>query len=610
MRVVARLWQRLWSADLREMLRRQRRILALLWQASPRWTLVTSVLMALEILLGIGLLYLLKRLVDVITVSLAEGSGMQLGPVLFFVGLTAACSLGFMGARALTRVAREAQGLEVADHVDGRIHAQAVGLDLSFYESPRYFDTLQRARMAGSARPAQVVANLMQLGKSVLMLGAITVLIATISWMLLPIVLLAVIPALVVRLLFTRQLYEWQRERTQLERRASYLDMLLTSDLNAKELRLNQLGEFLTRQYRDIRQLIRRERMRITRRRTFNELLVTGFASVVFFLALGLLAWQTAEGTNSVGNLVLFLLIFQRAQSTGQELVGQLSRLYQDHLFMGMLFEFFDVRPRVRDPETPLTLPKRPEQGFRLEQLHFTYPGTTREVLRNINLEIRPGQVVALVGGNGSGKTSLIKLLCRLYDPSAGRVLLDGTDIRRFNAEAYRRQFSVIFQDYGRYAETVRENIRFGDVSQPRDTPQVAEAAEKAGAMSFIRELPHGLDTRLSRMFDDSVDISIGQWQRIALARAFMHDSHLVILDEPTSSMDPGAEFELFENFRERIGGRAALIISHRLSTVRMADYIYVLDRGEIREQGTHDELMVRGGHYQSLFTMQAHHYR
>lgn len=604
------MWQRLRSADPAELLARQRRILALLWQASPRWTLISSLLMGLEILLGIGLLYLLKRLVDVITLSLAEGEGMQLAPVLLFVGLTAACSVGFMGARALARVAREAQSMEVADHVDGRIHAQAVGLDLSFYESPRYFDTLQRARMAGGARPAQVVTNLMQLGRGLLMLGAITVLMATISWVLLPILLVAVLPALLVRLLFTRELHQWQRRRTQLERRSGYLDTLLTSDFHAKELRLNQLGRFLIEQFRAIRQQIRSEQMRIIQRSSRNEFLVGGFASLVFFLALGVLAWQTAEGANSVGDLVLFLLILQRAQSTGQELVSQASRLYEDHLYMGMLFEFFDVRPRVAEPEAPLALPERPRQGFRVEHLHFAYPNTEREVLRDINLEIRPGQIIALVGGNGSGKTSLIKLLCRLYDPDGGRILLDGTDIRHFESEAYRRQLSVIFQDYGRYADTVRENIRFGDVASPRDTPLVAEAAEKAGAMEFIQALPRGLDTRLSRMFDDGVDISVGQWQRIALARAFMHRSNLVILDEPTSSMDPGAEFALFENFRERIGERSALIISHRLSTVRMADYIYVLDDGEIREQGTHDELMARAGHYAKLFSMQAYHYR
>lgn len=604
------MWQRLRSADPAELLARQRRILALLWQASPRWTLISSLLMGLEILLGIGLLYLLKRLVDVITFSLAEGEGMQLAPVLLFVGLTAACSVGFMGARALARVAREAQSMEVADHVDGRIHAQAVGLDFSFYESPRYFDTLQRARMAGGARPAQVVTNLMQLGRGLLMLGAITVLLATISWMLLPILLVAVLPALLVRLLFTRELHQWQRRRTQLERRSGYLDTLLTSDFHAKELRLNQLGHFLIEQFRAIRQQIRSEQMRIIQRSSRNEFLAGGFASLVFFLALGVLAWQTAEGANSVGDLVLFLLILQRAQSTGQELVSQASRLYEDHLYMGMLFEFFDVRPRVAEPEAPLALPERPRQGFRVEHLHFAYPNTEREVLRDINLEIRPGQIIALVGGNGSGKTSLIKLLCRLYDPDGGRILLDGTDIRHFESEAYRRQLSVIFQDYGRYADTVRENIRFGDVSSPRDTPLVAEAAEKAGAMEFIQALPRGLDTRLSRMFDDGVDISVGQWQRIALARAFMHRSNLVILDEPTSSMDPGAEFALFENFRERIGERSALIISHRLSTVRMADYIYVLDDGEIREQGTHDELMARAGHYAKLFSMQAYHYR
>lgn len=592
-------------------LRTLRRIFPLLWQSSPKWTLMSSLLMAVEIFFGLAVLFLLKRLVDVVSVMLgAEAPADGIGPVLLTVALTGFCSLGYLVARGLSGLAREAQGLMVADTIDREIHLRAIRADLAFYESPRYFDTLQRARQSGNQRPVQVVSNLMMLIKNTLMLAGIVVLITTINLMLLPLLFLAIVPALLVRIHFTRHLYDWQRRRTQMERRSGYIDWLLTSDINAKELRLNQLGDYLRDRYTDLRATIRRERMHITKRRTSVEILVAAAATAAFFSALAFLAWQTSQGRNSVGDLVLFLLIFQRAQAMGQELVQQLSKLYEDHLYVGLLFEFLDVRPGIESPERPVDTPASMTKGVCMENVSFRYPGTERDVLKNINISIRPGQIVALVGANGSGKTSLIKLLCRLYDPTSGRITLDGIDAKAYSLEEYRRVFSVIFQDYGRYADTARDNIRYGDITQPEDTPLIQKAGVKSGADPFIQKLEKGYDTPLTRMFDGGCELSIGQWQKVALARAFMHQSQVIILDEPTSALDPGAEFELFQDFRERIDHRAALIISHRLSTVRMADYIYVLDQGVIREQGTHDELIRQQGMYNELFSQQAYHYR
>ncbi|PAU74729.1 ABC transporter ATP-binding protein [Halomonas salipaludis] len=588
-----------------------RRILPMLWKSSRKWTVLSTLLMALEVVFGLAVLYLLKQLVDVVTQMLgSEGDPGGLSHVLLYVALTGASTVAFIAARSLSGLAREAQGMMVADYVDREVHSRAVRADLAFYESPRYHDTLERARQSGNQRPAQVASNLMMLGKNSLMLAAVVVLIVTINWLLLPVLLIAIVPALLVRIYFTRYLYEWQRRRTQMERRAAYLDWLMTSDINAKELRLNQLGDYLRDQYSKLRATIRGEKLAITKRRTSVEMVVASIASVAFFGSLGFLAWQTAEGRNSVGDLVLFLLIFQRAQSMGQELVQQLSKLYEDHLYVGLLFEFLDIRPAIAEPEEPREVPAEPREGVCFENVGFCYPGTDSQVLHNIDLTIRPGQIVALVGANGSGKTSLIKLLCRLYDPTSGRITLDGIDVREFGIEEYRRVFSVIFQDYTHYATSVRDNIRFGDIREPEDTPAVRTAAINAGAAPFIETLKRQYDTPLTRMFDDGQELSIGQWQKIALARAFMHRSNVIILDEPTSALDPGAEFELFENFRERIDHRAALVISHRLSTVRMADYIYVMDKGVICEAGTHDELIKRQGIYCELFRRQAHHYR
>ena len=587
-----------------------RRVLTLLWQTSPGWTVVASLLMLLEIGFGLAVLYIIKQLVDVITVSLQAGGEADIERVLTWVVSAGACTVGFLVSRSLAALAREAQGLRVAERIDGMIHDGALRADLAFFESPQYFDTLKRARQSGNQRPAHVVGNVLQLSKNGVMLAAVVALMFTIHPLLVVLVAIATLPALAVRVHFTRSLYQWQRERTQLERRAAYLDRVMTSDAHAGELRLNRIGRLLRDWYRQIRGRIRGEHLHILRRRTLLELCVGIVTTVLFFLALAWLARETAAGNNSVGELVLFLMVFQRAQAVGQEMVRQLSAFQEDHLYLGQLFEFLDVRPRITSPENPRPLPDPVQQGLVFEGVSFTYPGMDGEVLHSIDLAVAPGRVMALVGANGSGKTSLIKLMCRLYDPSAGRITLDGIDVRKFDLSAYRRLFSVIFQDYARYAMTVRDNIRFGDIREPVDSPRIEQAAEAAGADTFIRELERGYDTPLSRMFDGGQELSLGQWQRIALARALMHDSSFIILDEPTSALDPEAEFQLFENFRDRIGHRGAILISHRLSTIRMADEICVLEEGRITERGSHDELVRAGAVYAGMFERQGRFYR
>ncbi|MFY2763003.1 ABC transporter ATP-binding protein [Arenimonas sp. MALMAid1274] len=591
-------------------LRALRRMVPLLWASAPGWTVLGTLMMAAEIGFGLAALYLIKSLIDSVTSVLGAAGAPAMDGLLRDVVLTGACTLAFMAARSVSAFAREAQGLYLAEHINGLIHAGAIRADLAFFESPRYFDTLQRARAAGSQRPAQVVTNLLMLGKNVLLLGGVVVLMGSINWLLLAILAVVVLPALAVRLYFTRHLYDWRKRRTQMERQAGYLDWLMTSDTHAKEIRLGHFGHYLADRYRALRGQVRDEQLRIGARRTRLELLVTALGTLAFFGALGFLAYETVAGRNSVGDLALFLVIFQRAQAMGQEMVQQTSQLYEDQLYVGLLFEFLDIQPALVDAPVAAPLPPARGDGLRVEGVGFTYPGTTREVLRDIHLHIPEGRVVALVGANGSGKTSLIKLLTRLYDPSRGRITLDGQDVREFGIEPYRRLFSVIFQDYARYAASARENIRLGDVRVPEDSPRVVEAAIKSGADAFLRDLPAGYDTPLTRMFDGGQEISQGQWQKVALARAFLPDSRIIVLDEPTSALDPTAEFELFKDFRSIIGRRSALVISHRLSTIRQADYIYVLEHGAILEAGSHDELIARDGAYARLFESQAHFYR
>jgi ATP-binding cassette, subfamily B, bacterial len=587
-----------------------RRIWQVLMAASPRWTAGALIATLIETFLSIASLYVIKLLVDAIGEGL-KAPDARAGILLMLV-LTGATFLAATAAQSLAGYVRGQQGFEVAEFIDRQIHQRAIEVDLAFFESPLYLDSLQKAREAGTQRPAQVVANLLALLRGGIMLFGIFWMLLAIEWRLLPVLAVMVGLALVVRLTSTRRMFAWRMQQAQLERKAGYLDWMLTSNTHAKELRLNQLGQHFSAAYTALRRQIRAGHFTLEKRRLRAELGVALVATLIFVSASGYLITLALAGALSVGQVVLFVMLLRRAEASGNEVVSALSRLMDDFLYLDRLFLFLDTRSGLGETtrgHSPHALPASPHE-VRFESVSFSYPGAARPAVAGLDLVLRTGQITALVGENGSGKTTLIKLLTRLYDPTAGRITLDGVDIRAFDPEAYRRLFSVIFQDYAMYPETVSENIRFGDVTLPDAARRVPAAAHQGGAEGFIARLSKGFETPLTSLFDDGHDLSLGQWQRLALSRAFYPASQFMILDEPTSAVDPAAEFALFENFRARLGGRGALIISHRLSTVRQSDHCYVLADGRITEAGTHDSLVRQGGVYAKLFEQQAVHYR
>jgi ATP-binding cassette subfamily B protein len=586
------------------------RIIALLGKACPWLSVVVAVATLLEAVSGIGLLYMVKLLVDEISGNAAALRSDGVASVLPLLVTTGGVILAAVLLQSVSNVLRMRQGLAVSEYVDREIHDRAISVDLQFYESPRYYDALERARHGGAQRPAQIVSNVVQTFKAAIVLAAVLLMLAGIDLLLLPILLVPVLIALLVRLHYTRKLFDWRMGRAQLERRAGYLDWLLTSAAHAKELRLNRIGGFFRDQYRALKAQIRKGHIDIEQARLWTEFVVAVVGTAVFIGATAWLLQQSLSQQRPIGDVVLFVLLLRRAEGGGAELVGSVSRIVDDHLYLRRLFDFLAIRPVISAPVRPAPIPADIRDGVRLSNVSFKYDGAQDHALQDVSLQIRPGQIVALVGENGSGKTTLIKLLTRLYDPTGGSITLDGTDIRELDPLEYRRLFSVIFQDYAMYAETAGDNIRFGDVALPASPLAINGAAVRAGAAGFIERLPQSYDTPLTKLFDDGQDLSIGQWQRLALARAFYPRSKFVILDEPTSAVDPKAEFELFEHFRERIGGRGALVISHRLSTIRQADYAYVLQGGRIVEHGAHDDLVAAQGGYAELFDKQARHYR
>ena len=556
-------------------------------------------------------LYLTKLVVDAVTTALeAPDKGAAFGQVTLLIGLTGGVVLLSALCRSIAGLVSEAQGQVITDHMSDLLHAKSIEVDLEYYESAQYYDKLHRAQREAPYRPVRIVNGLVQVAQSGISLLAMAGLLFSFHWGIAAILFAAAVPGLFVRLRYAGQTYRWQRRSTPAERQAWYFHWLLTGDAHAKEIRQFDLGSLFRRRFRDLRQQLRREKIEIATRRSMAELVSQASATVAVFGSYAFIAYRTVQGAITLGDLVMYYQAFQRGQNFLREMLGGLAGLYEDNLFLSNLYEFLELKPKVVEPLHPRSIPQPMQTGLAFDHVSFRYPTGTREVLEDVSLTIRPGEVVALVGENGSGKTTLIKLLCRLYDPTNGTITLDGVDLRQLETSALRREISVVFQDYAQYHLTARENVWFGNVALPPDEERIAEAARRSGADEVINELPQGYETILGKWFEDGEELSVGEWQKVALARAFLRDAQIIVLDEPTSALDARAEYEVFRKFHQLAAGRTAILISHRFSTVRMADRIFVLEGGKIVESGSHDELVRLGGTYARLFETQAQYYR
>ena len=585
--------------------------LRLVWQSSPGWTIARLVLVVFQGLLPLALIYLAKLIIDTVTLNLKSAEPTEVfAQVLPLIIMAGVATILNSLSQSLTELVNTAHSQQVTDYMQGIIHAKSIEADLEYYENAKYHDALQRAQQEAPYRPPQILNRLAQVGQNAISLVAMVGLLVSLHWGIIGVLLVATLPAVVVRTKYSRIVYDWQRRRTQLERQSMYLGWMLTNEQFAKEVRLFDLGSWFSKEYLQIRRKLYEEKLSISTKRSLAFFLSQAFAGVLIFSVFAYIIYQTIEGVLLLGDLVLYYQALQRGQNNLRLTLSNLSGLYEDNLFLANLYEFLDLKPRVVDPESPKTIPPKMNRGIEFKNVNFSYADSARQALKNINLTIKPGETIALVGENGSGKTTLIKLLCRLYDPTSGSISIDGVDIQHFAIADLRRQVSVIFQDYAKYHFSAEENIRLGDIDvAPRDS-DIYCAAMRSGAHDVITRLPNAYDTVLGKLFDSGEELSIGQWQKVALARAFLRDSQVIVLDEPTSAMDPKAEYEIFKKFRELIKDQSAVLITHRLSTVKMADRIYVMDNGEIIESGTHNELIQLQQSYANLFETQAQNYR
>lgn len=593
-----------------EGLGRARRALAMIWRSSPRWSTVGAAMIAFQAGVTIASLYLLKLIVDAVSAGLAaEGGGGSMGGVLLLVLLAGGVALVGVVARVLASMASEAQSYHVTDHMLERLHQKSLEVDYGYYEDPRFYDTLHRAQEEAPVRPTRLLGNLTSAVQSGITLVGVIGLLVAVHWLLALVIVVAVLPALAARVAHSRRMYHWQRKRSDTERRAYYFGWLIGNAQHAREMRVLDLGRELLGRFRDLRSLLRGEKMALAKARNLADAGSQVVATVVVFGSLAFIVYQTFNGVLTIGDMVMYFGAVQRGQSLLQSLFTALGGLYEDNLFLANVDEFLELEPEITAPEAPSSVELPLREGLVCRGVSFQYPSSSDWVLRDVDFQVRPGEVVALVGPNGSGKTTLTKLLCRLYDPQEGEIRLDGTDVRSMDPVELRRLFSFVFQDFARYHVSARDNIRFGDLDHSSDESEIRRAARAAGVDRVIEHLPDGYDTTLGRLFPEGAELSTGEWQKIAIARAFHSQAPLLVVDEPTSALDAHAEVEVTQALSRLFRDRATVVISHRLSTIRLADRIHYMDRGRIIEVGTHDELISRGGAYAGLYRVQADGY-
>lgn len=496
------------------------------------------------------------------------------------------------------------------NYVSVRVMEKAAQLDLTTYEDPAYYDRLERARVQATDRLAmiQMMGRLFQ--QVVLTVIWSAVLIYRSPLMILPLF-IGVLPSFVGETHFAFLGYEKNFRQTPRKRIMDYLRLVGGSKESAKELKLFNLSGWLTERFRSLSQGIYDENVALSNKKLVWGGLLSLVSTLGYYGAYVFAIWQAVTGRYpSVAAFALVTQAIQQSSSNFQQAFSTASGIADQALFLTDLIDFFAIKPTVQNRPNPLPVPKPIRRGFEFRNVSFAYPGTTRMVLKNFNFTIQPGERIALIGENGQGKTTVVKLITRLYDPTEGQILLDGIDLREYSMEDLHHEMGVIFQDFMRYEMTVRENIAVGHIEVPHTDEEIRAAADKSLAAEVVKKVAGGYDQMLGRRFVSGVDLSGGEWQRIALARAYLRDAQLLILDEPTAALDARSELEVFERFAELTMGKMALLISHRFSTVRMADRIVVLAGGRLVEEGTHQRLMALGGRYAEMFEMQAASYR
>lgn len=597
----------------KELFGHTRRTLALVWTSSPSLLVYLSALSVAGAGIPLAVAYAGKRIIDAVVQGSRPLTLHWVGLELLFVALAAATQRGQGLIRSLL-------GARLGTDVNVQILDKALRLDLSFFEDAEFYDKLTRARREASSRPVALLTESFSLVQNVVTLLGYAVMLAHFSaWIVLGL-LLATLPATLSEMRYSKIAFRIRNWRSPESRKLLYLEYVLANDEHVKEVKLFGIGPHLLDRYRALAESFFEEDKKLAIRRALLTHAFSLIGTLAFYATYAVMAVAAALSRITLGNLTLYVVSLRQGQQAFQSVLSGIGNLYEHNLYMSNLFSYLELARANELAQAERTTRARAslaasvssaERGLRFENVGFRYPRKESWALRHIDLAIAPGESIALVGENGAGKTTFVKLLAGLYPPTEGRIVLDGRDLSSWDPDQLRRRFGVLFQDFNKYQLKLRENIGLGSVDHLTDEPRIERAAERGGASELLQTLPGGLDAALGHWFEKGSELSGGQWQKVALARAFMREeADILVLDEPTAALDAESEHAVFERFRELAKGRTTIVISHRFPTVRMAKEILVLEHGQIIEQGSHEQLLARDGKYARMFKLQAQGYQ
>lgn len=580
----------------------------LIYRYSPKWTTYQIITAAFTGMFPLILIYFIKILIDEVSKGVQQNTQTNFADLLWIIIATGCVFFINSALGTLFNYLKQKNTRVIEDGMFKEIQEKTATLDLEYYENPYYHDIIHRAEQESKYRPAQILNGLVLLSQNLIALLLVGFMLSTFHYLLFLVLVIAVLPGIIVKFKYNEANYKLNQNTTPVQRKIFYFHRILTEKVFTKELRLFGLASFFRPYFQQLRDTIWEKRNRLLIKKTIGEILSHLLAAAAIF---GVFAYMTRQAIHSkitIGDLVLYFLVIRRGFTFVKGMMEGLSNIYEQNLFLQNLYEFFNLQPKVKSngqQKTPFTEPFSIEAN----NLDFTYPNTDRKVLENINFKIPPGKTVAFVGENGAGKTTLIKLLCRFYDPDNGVIKFNHKPLTSIRQKTVFSSVSVLFQDFILYNLEAGRNIWFGDTKKSYSSENIKKAARYAGIESTIMNLPNQYNTYLGNLFEESAELSLGEWQKLALARAYYRNAGLYILDEPTSSLDPKTEAEVFEKFRQLIEGKTAIIISHRFTTIKMADYIYVIDQHHIVEEGTHNTLIKQNGKYAQMYNKQAQNY-
>jgi ATP-binding cassette, subfamily B, bacterial len=575
------------------------RTFTIIWAVIPYWLVAWVILLVLQGVLPGATVYLTKLTIDSFSATINSGHDFaQINYSIALLVITGGTLLIGQVFQSLASYVNAAKADILSDHLKNLIHLKAIEVDYSFYESPSFYDLLEQARSDSLSKPVELLQNFGSIFQSLITLLTFSTILVVYGWWIPLLLLLGALPSLLIYFRYDRIFHAWVKSTTTDRRMLMYYETMICHSKTAAEMRLFELNGRFRELFQALRLRLRGEKMNLVRRQFAGKLLAETIALLTAGTALGWMAINVLYRLATLGDLAVFYQIFSRGQSIIQTLFAGVGKAISNTLYLEQLFEFLELQPTILSPEDPIKFPEKIRFGIEFRGVGFRYPGDERPVIENFDLFIPAGKITAIVGVNGAGKSTLIKLLCRFYDPDEGIIEIDGIDIRKFRVDELRQNLSLHFQEPMQYHETAAQNIAFGDMKREAQLGEIEQAGELAGTTSFIKELPQKYDTFLGKLFVDGCELSGGQWQRLALARAYFRKAQILILDEPTSAMDSWAESDWFGHLRELTAGRIGFVITHRFTIAMRADVIHVIDQGRIQESGTHSELTKIGKKY------------